>query len=174
MAAMLLLGWAVGKATTPVDDWFLRDNVRIDDYRLVGLFFTDWRLVIGSWLVGIAGALWQRRWRLAAVVMVCPPTAVILVTVLKRWFGREKGGALAYPSGHTTLAVVVFGMLVLVAGCRMWVVILAAIAAMLGTIGQALTYHYLTDAIGGVLLGSALVCVAALLAGGVPRARTPT
>ena len=65
-------------------------------------------------------------------------------------------------------------MLVLVAGCRMWVVILAAIAAMLGTIGQALSYHYFTDAIGGVLLGSALVCVAALLAGGAPRARTPT
>jgi membrane-associated phospholipid phosphatase len=171
---MLLLGWAVGKASTPVDDWFLRDNVRIYDYRLVGLFFTDWRLVIGSWLVGVAGALWQRRWQLAAVVTLCPPTTVVLVTVLKRWFGREKDGALAYPSGHTTLAVVVFGMLVLVAGCQTWVVILAATAAMLGTIGQALSYHYFTDAIGGVLLGSALVCVAAELTGCGPRGRAPT
>ena len=54
MVAMLLLGWAVGTASTPVDDWFLRDNVRIYDYRLVGLFFTDWRLVIGGWLVAVA------------------------------------------------------------------------------------------------------------------------
>ncbi len=37
----------------------------------------------------------------------------------------------------------------------------AAVAfAVLGIIGQAVTYHYLTDTVGSVLLGTSLVCLA--------------
>ena len=33
-------------------------------------------------------------------------------------------------------------------------------AAVLGMLGQGVTYHYFTDTVGGVLLGTAIVCVA--------------
>jgi hypothetical protein len=40
----------------------------------------------------------------------------------------------------------------------------AAVAfAALGILGQAVTYHYFTDAVGSVLLGTSLVCVAAVV-----------
>jgi hypothetical protein len=40
----------------------------------------------------------------------------------------------------------------------------AAVAfAALGILGQASTYHYFTDAVGSVLLGTSLVCVAAVI-----------
>ncbi|HNF05592.1 MAG TPA: phosphatase PAP2 family protein, partial [Mycobacterium sp.] len=87
--------------------------------------------------------------------------AVELARWAKRFFGRSKGDALAYPSGHTTLMVVVLGMVILVVGARVWLVLAAAGWAVLGVLGQAVTYHYFTDTVGGVLLGTALVCIAA-------------
>ena len=89
------------------------------------LFFTDPRvlavLLVGALLV----AMYRRRWRLAAVVAVTPVVAVVAARLVKRVFGRESDGALAYPSGHTTLAVAVLGMVVLVAGAAAWAVAIA-------------------------------------------------
>jgi membrane-associated phospholipid phosphatase len=36
-------------------------------------------------------------------------------------------------------------------------------------IGQGVTYHYFTDTVGGVLLGTAIACVAALTLGRAPH-----
>ncbi len=55
------------------------------------------------------------------------------------------------------------GMLVLVAGSAMWAVVLAGTVTLLGMVGQAVTYHYFTDTVGALLLGTAVVCVAALI-----------
>lgn len=67
-------------------------------------------------------------------------------------------GAVAYPSGHITLMVVVLGLaLFLVVGARLYAVV-AVVWALLGMLGQSVTYHYFTDAVGGLLLGSAIVC----------------
>ena len=128
------------------------------------MFFTDpW--VLAPVLMGVvAVALYQRRWRLAALALACPPVAVVAVQLLKRLFGRHKGGALAYPSGHTTVATVVFGMVVLVAGAALWAVLVAVSSVLLAMVGQAVTYHYFTDTIGALLLGTAIVCVAAQVA----------
>jgi hypothetical protein len=41
-------------------------------------------------------------------------------------------------------------------------VILAAAVTLLGMVGQGVTYHYFTDTVGALLLGSAVVCVVAL------------
>ena len=83
--------------------------------------------------------------------------------MFKDWFGREKGGAVAYPSGHTTVMVVALGMVILVVGARLYIVVVAIIWGLLGMLGQAVTYHYFTDAVGGLLLGTSLVCVAAIV-----------
>ena len=62
------------------------------------------------------------------------------------------------------MAVVVLGMAVLVAGAATWMVIAATVMAALGVVGQGVTYHFFTDAVGAVLLGTALVAVLAALA----------
>jgi uncharacterized membrane protein len=85
LAAMLALGWAVGKGSTPVDDWFHRYRHSHAQYLL---FFTDPRVLA----------------------------------------------------------------LVAVAYCA------------LGMIGQGVSYHYFTDTVGALLLGTAIVCTAAWLA----------
>jgi membrane-associated phospholipid phosphatase len=71
-----------------------------------------------------------------------------------------KDEGLAYPSGHTTLIVVLLGMLIVAVGVRRWLVWAVVAFAVLGIIGQAVTYHYLTDTVGSVLLGTSLVCLA--------------
>ena len=57
---------------------------------------------------------------------------------------------------------IVMGMLVLLAGAAWWAVVVAAVVSVLGAVGQGVTYHYFTDTVGALLLGSALVCVAAV------------
>lgn len=155
---MALLGWVVGKGSTPVDDWFqlARDGV-------LGwlLFFTDQRTVVVILLGTLALACYRRRWLLATLVVAIPVVAVALSRVFKEVFDRQKGGALAYPSGHTTLMVAVVGMMIVVVGTRLYVVFMSTVWALLGILGQAVTYHYFTDAIGGLLLGSSIVCLAA-------------
>ena len=163
---MLVLGWAVRKGSTPVDDWF--HQFGLGPARRL-LFFTDpW--VLASLTAGcLVVALYQRRWRLAAVAAVSPLVAMALPQLLKRLIGRESGGALAYPSGHTTTMVVVLGMVVLAAGAAVWAVLVAIVFGLLGMLGQGITFHYFTDTVGGVLLGSAIVCVGALTLGHAPH-----
>jgi membrane-associated phospholipid phosphatase len=159
VAAMFVLGWAVGKGSTPLDDWF--HHFRRTPARELLVFSDPWLLVFVL-CVCLAVALSRRRWRLAVAVIASPLVGIALARLLKQLFGRENDGDLAYPSGHTTAIVVVCGMVVLVAGAAMWAVLAAVAFSVLGMIGQAVTYHYFTDTLGALLLGSAVVCVAAL------------
>ncbi|GAB3235701.1 PA-phosphatase [Mycolicibacterium hippocampi] len=160
LAVMTLLGLAVGRGSTPVDDWFQDLG---QTHRPLGwlLVFTDGRVTLTLWAILLAIVVLQKRWRLAAVVAVAPPVGVLLSRLAKRVFGREKEGALAYPSGHTTLAVVVFALAVLIAGVTVWAVVGAVVATVLAVLGQAVSYHYFTDAVGAVFLGAAVVSAAA-------------
>jgi membrane-associated phospholipid phosphatase len=159
--AMFALGWAVGPSSTPIDDWFHRFH-RTPAREL--LFFTDPSVLVTALAFGVVVALRLRRWRLAVVMAVTPVVGIVLARLLKEFFGRENDGALAYPSGHTTAAVVVMGMIVLLAGAETWAVLLAAVVVVLAALGQGVTYHYFTDTVGAVLLGSAVVGVAAVVA----------
>ena len=159
LAVMTLLGFAVGRGSTPVDDWF-QDLGRT--YQPLGwlLVFTDGRVTLTVWAILLVIVVIRNRWRLAAVVAAAPPVGVLLSRLAKRVFGREKEGALAYPSGHTTLAVTVFALAVLIAGVTVWAVVAAVVATVLAVLGQAVSYHYFTDAVGAVFLGTAVVCAA--------------
>ena len=160
LAAMLLLGWVVGHGSTPFDDWFHQFR-RTPARRL--LFFTDPAVLAIVLAAGVVVAIYLRRWRLAVVMVASPLVGIVLSRLLKQMFGRENDGALAYPSGHTTVAVIVMGMIVLAAGGALWAVIVAVIFSLLAVLGQSVTYHYFTDTVGGVLLGTAVVCMAALV-----------
>jgi membrane-associated phospholipid phosphatase len=162
---MVVLGWAVGTRSTGLDDWF--HQYRHGPARWL-LYFTDPR-VLAILLVGCVGvAVYRRQWRLASAAVLSPIVGIAIVELLKPLFDRRSGATLAYPSGHTTTMVVVMGMVVLVAGVALWSVLLAVAFCLLGMLGQAATYHYFTDTVGALLLGTAIVCVTALASGHTP------
>ncbi|OKH67507.1 PA-phosphatase [Mycobacterium sp. SWH-M3] len=164
LAAMMLLGGVVGDGSTAVDDWFQRLGARMGQHRGDFLVFS-YPPLVALVLLGVLVAVARRRqWWLLVAVAASPPLAIVVVQVCKRMFGREKGGSLAYPSGHTTFLVVVMGLLVVAAGAAAWSLIAAVSVSLLGMFGQSVTYHYFTDTVGATLLATAMVCVVALVA----------
>lgn len=161
LAAMLLLGWAVGKSSTPIDDWFQSfKNTPVADLNLL----TRPKLLVGTLVIVLSVALVQRKWRVATMTVVAPLVGLAFERVLKPIFGRTKEGALAYPSGHITTTTIVMGLVVLLAGAAWWAVVLATTVVALAMIGVGASFHYFTDTVGGALLGSAVVCTSAVIA----------
>lgn len=168
---MVLLGVLVGPGNTAFDAAALTVMNEVFGRAPIWMLYFTWGVAMLVLLaVAVAVALWRRRWRVAAVVALCPAVALIGSRVLKKLFGRSKGDgtswAYAYPSGHTTVVTTVTAMLVLATGYALWRVALAAVVSVIGGLGMAATdLHYLTDIFGGWLWASAMVCVAVLAAG---------
>jgi len=164
---MVVLGLVVGHGDTAFDDWSLRVMQRVLGPDPVWMLYFSWALPMMVILaVAVLIALVRRRWRLAVVVALCPLLSVIATRLLKPLFGRYKGDALAYPSGHTTVVITVMAMLVLAAGVSLWLMLVAGLVTVIGGLSMAATdLHYLTDNIGSVFLASATVCLAMLAAG---------
>ena len=159
---MILLGLAVGKRSTPLDDWFDKFDHHIG-WTLAILAKPPLLAVIAIAVIAVA---LRRRWRrFAAVAVVFPPAAYLVVLLIKPLFGRMKGDdGLAYPSGHITVTTVVVGLVVLVTGGAVWSVFVAVAYIAIAMLGVGTTFHYFTDTVGGVLLGTSVVCLAALVA----------
>ncbi|MGV0991447.1 MAG: phosphatase PAP2 family protein [Mycobacterium sp.] len=160
MPLMVLLGLGVRDGVTPVDGFF--QQAHGGPLRWL-LFFTDDRTAKALLLTTLAVAVYRRLWPLAVAAVVVPVAAWAAVESLKPVFGRLKDQGLAYPSGHTTVMIVVLGLLILAVGTKRWIVLAAIIFGTLGIIGQAVTYHYFTDTMGALLLGTSLVCLAVLV-----------
>ena len=163
---MVLLGMDVRGGATPIDAWM--QQARGGPLGSL-LMFSDYRTTQTLLAATVAVALFRKLWALVPLALVTPAVGVFSAETLKPIFGRIKGEALAYPSGHTTAMVVAVGMLILAVGMRRWLVWAAIAFAALGILGQAVTYHYFTDAVGAVLLGTSLVCLAALILRSVRR-----
>lgn len=159
---MILLGLAVGKGSIPLDDWFQEaDTSQL--HVLSYLAKPPLLAIVALTVVGVA--LYRRCWLLALAAAVFPPAAYVLVQFIKPLFGRVKEGGLAYPSGHITVTTIVLGLVVVVAGGAVWAVVLAVTYVALAMVGVGATFHYFTDTVGGVLLGTSVVCLAAIVAG---------
>jgi len=160
---MIVLGLAVGKGSTPLDDWF--DQFGHTPVRFLTYLANPLALAaVGLTVVGTA--LYRRWWRFAAVALVLPVAAYLLVQFIKPLFGRMVDDGLAYPSGHITMTTVVLGFFVVIAGGALWAVLAGVSYVALAMLGVGSTFHYFTDTVGGVLLGTAVVCVASLVARG--------
>lgn len=161
VAAMIVLGLAVGKGSTRLDDWF----DKVDHHVAWTLTYLAKPPMLAVITIGVvAVALRRRWWRFAAVTVVFPPAAYLVVLLIKPLFGRIKGDGLAYPSGHITVTTIVVGLFVLVTGGAVWAVFVAFAYVGVAMIAVGAAFHYFTDTIGGVLLGTAVVCLAALVA----------
>ena len=160
MPLMVLLGLGVRDGATPVDAWM--QQARSGPLGSL-LFFTDFRTLQTLLAATVTVAMVRKLWLLVPLALATPALGVLSTETLKPLFGRLHGAALAYPSGHTTAMVVALGMLILAVGARRWLVWAAVVFAALGILGQAVTYHYFTDAVGSVLLGASLVCIAAVI-----------
>jgi membrane-associated phospholipid phosphatase len=119
-----------------------------------------------------AAALWLRgRRRTAVFVLVTIAGAALLETLTKALVDRARpvfaepvahASGASFPSGHAMTSMVAFGLLVLlVPAHRRLAAAVGAIAVVLvGFSRLALGVHYLTDVVGGWLLGAACLVAA--------------
>ncbi len=78
LAMMALLGWGVGTGSTPVDDVFQHAGRAGQPYSGWLLFFTDPRVLMVMLVIAVGITLWQKRWRLAAVIALTLQLAVFI------------------------------------------------------------------------------------------------
>jgi membrane-associated phospholipid phosphatase len=131
---------------------------------------------LGWWLVLSPVFLWlliTRRIRLAAFVAVTAIGSSLLNLLIKTVVDRARphlvdpvaaASGKSFPSGHAQAATVGFAILILVflplvpRTARVWLWIAGAAAvALVGFSRIALGVHYLSDVVGGVVIGSAWV-----------------
>ena len=105
----------------------------------------------------VAGAsIWRRDRRRALACLAGPGLAVGLAELLKIMVGRRFEHALCWPSGTTAAVTAVVTVVVLVtrgAGRAAAVVIGSAVVILEAVALVAFRWHYLSDVLGGVVLG---------------------
>jgi undecaprenyl-diphosphatase len=141
----------------------------------------------GSWIATyviplaiLAALLIAKRWRAAVFVAVSLVASVLMVQVLKQFFGRSRPEEMlvisdfgSFPSGHTANAATLAVIAILLFP-RLWVLIVGII----WTIGMAfsrtlLSVHWLSDTIGGMLVGAgSVLIVGAIMLAWVRRPRS--
>jgi membrane-associated phospholipid phosphatase len=133
--------------------------------------------------IGIALLLWNRCRPLAVLYPAAVLSGLILNVALKVAIGRPRppvsltGTSLeSFPSGHTIQAVIMLGMLppaILVLTGRRWIAVVVAGLAALGAVAVAISRvglgaHWVSDVVGGVLVGGLALLVAESLLDRLP------
>lgn len=141
----------------------------------IALFFNwlggGWRAILLVPL-GVAGVLLAlRRWREALFALAAFAGSAVGVQLLKHLYGRARPEDLlvvsdygSFPSGHTANAATIAVVLWLIVP-RVWIAVLGALWTLAMALSRTLlSVHWLTDTIGGTIVGAAAsLLVAALL-----------
>jgi len=186
LTAGVVLGVALGLGLSEPTGFDAGWNSFVGDHRHDAMvhFALVLNVIGGGWvailvvpLVVIAGLLLARRWRGAVFAAACFLASAGIVQVLKNVIGRARPDDMivssdfgSFPSGHTANAATVALVLWLLFP-RVWVAIAGAVWIVAMALSRTfLSVHWITDTIGGALLGAAVV----LLLGAwlLPWART--
>lgn len=130
-------------------------------------------------LAVLAALFLTRRWRAAIFVAVSLLASVAVVQLLKLLFGRSRPEEMlvlsdygSFPSGHTANAATIAAIAVLLVP-RLWVILLGVLWILTMAFSRTLlSVHWLTDTIGGMLVGvGTVLIVGAIMLAWVRRPR---
>lgn len=133
-------------------------------------------VTVGVAVVG-AAVIWRRDRRRVVACLGGPALAVELAELMKVAVGRRFEGALCWPSGSAAAVAAMVTVAVLVTrGIGRWVAVVLGSAAMVLEIIAlvAFRWHYLSDTLGGVLVGVGSVVLVDAVVHRLPRRRRST
>jgi membrane-associated phospholipid phosphatase len=159
----------LGNRPLPIDvAWYEFSNrTRSGPILAASLFLNDAgsQLIVGV-LVPVAAAILfalSRRGWAAVAVLLCGISSAPLVTEIKSVLERRRPdhhlvsvSLSAYPSGHVANLAAVIVVLALLLGWRWFAVVAVALVAAMALSRTYLNVHWITDDIGGLLLGAGL------------------
>ena len=134
-------------------------------------------IVIAAAAAALIGTLlWQRAWRLALAAGTTIAATAVLVPIMKLLLHKPRpitiyrgAEAFSFPSGHTAMTAVVFGIAAVLAARRlsfgMRLAVFGLYALWVGLVGFSRIYlaaHWPSDVLGGLFMGLALVAAFAL------------
>jgi undecaprenyl-diphosphatase len=163
-----------------VDSWGFTVFPRVFDSPFLGAVTDIGRAAVTFGVAVVVGALvWRRDRGRAIACPVGPALAIGLAELLKVLVGRRFEGALCWPSGTAAAVAAVITMLVLVTpptGRPMATLVGAVVMTLEVVTLVSFRWHYLSDALGGVVLGvgCALFVDAVVHRLGRPRRRRPS
>jgi len=182
-----------GKIFTPYLSWldeFLTEKLRAVSFPFLKEFFTfitffgsEIFIMIVS-LVLVVVLIQKRRKRAATVSLLSLAGSAFLVSFLKSFFARQRPGecpdhffggtfsCFSFPSGHSTFALYFYGLIIYL-GLRFgvfsfrkrWLIIsgIAFLVILIAFSRLYLGFHFLSDVVGGFLLGGAWLLAAIFL-----------
>lgn len=190
LAATMMLGALLNTVpgSTAVDHWWHDAITNISSPELVAFARgMDWlgggavANYIIPLLIGLL-LLLMRGWRSAVFALIAFATSALLVQAFKQMFGRDRPEGLmvavdygSYPSGHTanaaTIAIVlrvIFPRLLIAILGTTWVLLMALSRT-------ALSVHWITDTLGGTMLGigAGLLVAGTMITGSLVRDTGP-
>jgi undecaprenyl-diphosphatase len=138
---------------------------------------SDTKVVVAVMIVVLLWLLWKRAWRTAAYWLVAIDGASALNTVIKVALHRARPGELLYsgwsafsfPSGHSTVNVVLYGFLAFLIAREIRPVWRLAVALGAATLIFLIAFsrlylgaHWFSDVLGGLAFGSAWLALLSL------------